>query len=76
MNRLSNFKGLVKSPKQEALHNSDAKDCLKHIQAYFVLVPADKAPVMSVVCKMYYINVILSQNLSYRTDVLENTDIA
>ena len=55
--RISDFKGHLKSPKCKVLNQPYVKDSLHKLHANYVLVPADKAANNEiVVCKKYYID--------------------
>ena len=60
--RISNLKEKIRSPKQKILSDPDVKDTLRRLHDEFVLVPADKAANnVIVVCKEYYIETLIKE---------------
>ena len=56
--RISNLKGSFKSPTCKVLNQPDVKETLHKLHANYVLVPANKAANMMVVCKKYYLHTL------------------
>ena len=60
--RISNLKEKIRSPKQKILNDPDVKGTLRRLHDDFVLVPADKAANnVLVVCKKYYIETLMKE---------------
>ena len=49
------------SPKCKVLDQPDVKDTLHKLQTNYVLVPADKAANVIIVCKKYYIDTLVKE---------------
>ena len=58
---ISDLKGHFKSPKCKVLDHPDVKDTLHKLQTNYVLVPADKAANVIIVCKKYYIHTLVKE---------------
>ena len=62
--RISNLKGHFKSPQCKVLNQPDVKSTLHRLHTNYVLVPADKAANnVIVVCKKYYIDILVLKQL-------------
>ena len=60
--RFSNLKEKIRSPKQKILNDPDVEDTLRRLHDDFVLVPADKAANnVIVVCKKYHIEILIKE---------------
>ena len=60
--RISNLKRHLKSPKCKVLDQPDVKDTLHKLQTNYVLVPPDKAANnVIIVCKKYYIDILVKE---------------
>ena len=61
IDRISNLKGHFKSLKCKVLDLPDVKDTLHKLHANYVLVPAGKAANNVIVCKKYYIDILVKE---------------
>ena len=59
--RISKLKQNVKRPTGKVLQNADVKASLSDLHNKYVFVPADKAPNIIIICRMYYIKTLINE---------------
>ena len=58
VDRISNLKGKLKSPKCKVLDQPNVRDTPERLHADLILVPTDKAADVIVMCKKYYVGTL------------------